>query len=220
MPGKLTTKQQLFVEAYLGAARGNATEAARLAGYAGTDETLRAIGYENLTKPHIAEAVGIRLQTAKDAMGADEVLALLTDHARGTIEDFFDVDGASAALNLTKAKASGRLHLIRKISFNEFGPVLELYSAQSALELLGKKHKLFVSRHEHTGANGGPIEVSDAARRLEAVRRMFDKQVSSGLSLAEARQALVDLGVDADDLDAVHRELALSEDDGSSVPAR
>jgi phage terminase small subunit len=38
---ELTTKQRLFVEAFIGAANGNATEAARLAGYQGSDDTLR-----------------------------------------------------------------------------------------------------------------------------------------------------------------------------------
>jgi len=43
----LTIKQQKFVDSY----SGNATEAARLAGYAGNDTTLASIGNENLRKP-------------------------------------------------------------------------------------------------------------------------------------------------------------------------
>jgi len=39
----LTTKQKLFCEFYVGAANGNATQAARLAGYAGNDITLEAV---------------------------------------------------------------------------------------------------------------------------------------------------------------------------------
>ena len=57
MATKLTTKQTKFIAAYLGPANGNATEAARQAGYAGTDDTLRSVGAENLTKPVIAEAI-------------------------------------------------------------------------------------------------------------------------------------------------------------------
>ena len=53
----LTGKQRLFVEAYLGPARGNATEAARLAGYKGTDTVLGAMGAENLKKPKIKAAI-------------------------------------------------------------------------------------------------------------------------------------------------------------------
>lgn len=54
---KLTPKQQAFVDAYTGAARGNATEAARMAGYKGNATTLAAVGAENLRKPQIQAAI-------------------------------------------------------------------------------------------------------------------------------------------------------------------
>jgi hypothetical protein len=54
---KLTTKQEAFVAAFIGAARGNATEAARMAGYRGSDNVLKAIASENLTKPDIATRI-------------------------------------------------------------------------------------------------------------------------------------------------------------------
>lgn len=50
----LTLKQRKFVEAYLGKANGNATEAARLAGYKGNDVTLGAVGHETKNKPLVA----------------------------------------------------------------------------------------------------------------------------------------------------------------------
>lgn len=52
----LTAKQQRFVDAY----SGNATEAARLAGYAGSAEVLGQVGAENLKKPQIAAAIAKR----------------------------------------------------------------------------------------------------------------------------------------------------------------
>src|ERR1051325_3279587 len=54
MANGLTDKQRRFVAAYIGPASGNATEAARLAGYKGNDVTLGAVGAENLKKPQIA----------------------------------------------------------------------------------------------------------------------------------------------------------------------
>lgn len=54
---KLTVKQQAFVDAYCGAAQGNATEAARMAGYKGTDRALQVMGSQNLSKPIIAAAI-------------------------------------------------------------------------------------------------------------------------------------------------------------------
>lgn len=73
---KLTAKQQLFCEFYIGAANGNATEAARLAGYKGTDETLRAIGSQNLTKLNISEFCQERVNEV--ALSADKVLSELS----------------------------------------------------------------------------------------------------------------------------------------------
>ena len=54
---KLTVKQQRFVDAY----DGNATEAARIAGYKGSDRTLTQVGAENLAKHYIADAIQKRL---------------------------------------------------------------------------------------------------------------------------------------------------------------
>ena len=53
----LTEKQRRFVEAFMGEAAGNATQAARLAGYRGNDHTLKSIATENLSKLVIAEAI-------------------------------------------------------------------------------------------------------------------------------------------------------------------
>ena len=74
----LTDKQRVFVEHYL--ACWNAAEAARRAGYSA--DSTRSIGSENLTKPDIRAAIARRL--AELAMGADEVLARLSDLARAT----------------------------------------------------------------------------------------------------------------------------------------
>ncbi|MEM6532951.1 MAG: terminase small subunit [Myxococcota bacterium] len=59
----LTEKQRRFVEAYLGEACGNATEAARQAGFAGSRTTLQQVGHENLRKPHIRDAIDERTES-------------------------------------------------------------------------------------------------------------------------------------------------------------
>ncbi len=53
MTKKLTTKEQLFVMEYL--ACNNGAEAARRAGY--SEHTAKEIAHENLTKPHVQEAL-------------------------------------------------------------------------------------------------------------------------------------------------------------------
>lgn len=69
----LSPLQRKFVEAFVGPAKGNATEAARLAGYKGNTVTLAAVGAENLKKPLVAEAIAERQAEASRA--ADWALA-------------------------------------------------------------------------------------------------------------------------------------------------
>ena len=58
----LTKKQQKFIQAY----SGNASEAARMAGY--SSRTAKAIGFELLTKPDIADAIREREKERTDSM--------------------------------------------------------------------------------------------------------------------------------------------------------
>jgi phage terminase small subunit len=104
----LTTKQRLFVEAYL--ANPNATEAARRAGYKGNDVTLGAVGGENLRKPLIAALISERVEKA--VMSADEVLQRLTEHATASLADLLDDAGH---FDLEKAKREGKDHLMKKL---------------------------------------------------------------------------------------------------------
>lgn len=164
---KLTLKQKLFVEAYLGEAKGNATEAARIAGYKGSDKQLGVIGAQNLAKLSISQAVSER--TEEVAMGADEVLRLLSDHARASLADFltFPENGHSPFVDLAKAQRLGKLHLIKKIDTHDItGKVktIWLHDAQSALALLGKYHKLFVDKVEHSGSVEGIVPVINVYR--------------------------------------------------------
>jgi phage terminase small subunit len=168
----LTTKQRLFVESYLSNGF-NATEAARTAGYKGKEHTLHVVGYENLRKPEIAAVVSERINEV--AMSANEVLARLTQIARGRISEVINENGS---FDLEQAKRKGVDHLLKKIktkrilkkvdTFTEGDEEketletsvihedveFEMYSAHEALRDLGKHHKLFTERHELTGKDG------------------------------------------------------------------
>jgi phage terminase small subunit len=87
MAEKLTEKQRRFVEAYMGEAAGNATEAAKLAGYKGNNATLRAIASENLTKPNIASAVAERVESDPRVWGREQLQRFWTEVAEGKYQD-------------------------------------------------------------------------------------------------------------------------------------
>lgn len=86
MKHRLTEKQERFVDYYV-ENQGNATEAARKAGY--SQKTCRSIGQENMTKPDIKAAIDARLAELKSERTADatEVLEYMTSVLRGEHED-------------------------------------------------------------------------------------------------------------------------------------
>lgn len=119
----LTAKQELFIAAYLGEARGNATEAARIAGYASPHpegaRLLRNATIASRVKQHVAEKFAT----------ADAVLAELTDVAMSPWRDFVEV----IARDKTGKPVKVRMDLSNKVK---------------ALELLGKHHQLFTEKQE------------------------------------------------------------------------
>lgn len=150
----LTGKQRVFIDEYLICL--NATQAAIRAGY--SEKSAAVIGHENLKKPNIAKEISTRLNAR--AMTADETIARLADHARGDLSDFVDIAGRFAILNLEKAESAGKLHLIKKLKYNTLGaPEIELYDAQSALQLMGRYHKLFTDKTEVTGKDGNDLTI-------------------------------------------------------------
>lgn len=90
----LTAKQKAFVEHYLACGM-NATAAARKV----SPKAKRPdqVGYEYLRKPEIAEAIKARLEAL--AMPAAEVLARLSNQARGDMGDFLRVDEEEVTLS-------------------------------------------------------------------------------------------------------------------------
>lgn len=82
----LTIKQKRFADEYI--ISGNATEAAKKAGYA--KNTAYSIGGENLKKPEIKKYIDERLADIDNQKIADqkEILKLLTAHARRETKEY------------------------------------------------------------------------------------------------------------------------------------
>jgi hypothetical protein len=154
----LTYRQRMFIAAYLGQTNGNATEAARIAGYASP----RVDGARTLAN------VGVRAQieakVASVTLPSDEVLARIGDFASIDVGEFITTDAnGQPAIDLDAMKRAGKTHLIKGIRYTKFGTVIELHDAHAALEKLGKYHRLFVDRTEVSGPNSGSIAVDLAA---------------------------------------------------------
>lgn len=129
----LTEKRRAFVLAFIGEARGNATEAARIAGYRKPKEE----GARLLTFAAVAGAIEAMRAPAEDEKIAtiEELRALWSRWAlTGTIERTIDGERVSAPL-----------------------PAREIIKAS---ELLGKSQGAFIERREITGASGAPLGAS------------------------------------------------------------
>lgn len=105
MVEELTPKQKAFADYYIEC--GNATEAAKRAGY--SDKTARQIATENLTKPSICEYIAERVKPTEEKRIAtgDEIMQFFTSVMRGEVLDAFDLppslaDRKDAAKELAK----------------------------------------------------------------------------------------------------------------------
>ena len=90
----LTPKQKAFADYYIEC--GNASEAARRAGY--SPKTAEKIGSENLQKPEISAYIQERMaqQDAARVASADEVLRFYSSVMRGQEKDAFGLDPSLA----------------------------------------------------------------------------------------------------------------------------
>lgn len=149
--GKLTNKQKMFIEQYF-ICHLDATDAAMIVYKCKDRSVARSIGAENLAKPGIRARVDARL--AQFHLTADEVLARIAFHARGSMAEFLDPD--SGTIDTAHAKDAQALGLIKRYRTKQIinakddtetlETEVELYDAQAALRDLGKHLGLFVDR--------------------------------------------------------------------------
>lgn len=152
--GRLTNKRRVFIEEYLQC--WNATEAARRAGY----KHPNMAGPRLMVNDSVQEAIQERIATK--AMSADEVILRLAEQARADLDDFLIPITQGQAI-IDWAQAQGKTHLVKRYTHTKQGVTIELYSAQRALELLGKAHRLFTEKHEFSGPDGGPIMIGNVS---------------------------------------------------------
>ena len=145
----LTPKQQRFVEEYL--IDLNATQSAIRAGY--SEKTAAVIGAENLIKPNIAKAI------AEAQAKREERTQITQDYVLTNIQKVIERCMQVAQVeNGVIENANG--DLAQAFMFKEQG-------ALKGLELLGKHLGMFKDKVEHSGPNGGDINVTITRRVID-----------------------------------------------------
>lgn len=168
----LTAKQQRFVEEYL--VDLNATQAAIRAGY--SQDTASEIGYENLRKPQIAEAIQLaqKERSERTKIDADWILQRLAVEAQADLSDLYNDNGSLKPVKewpliwrqgLVAGIETQQEYVQTDEGKQPDGVVhkVKLSDRIRRLELIGKHVAVgaFAERHEHTGKDGGPIETKD-----------------------------------------------------------
>lgn len=126
---KLTPKQKAFADEYL--ICGNATEAAKKAGY--KEKAAYAMGAENLKKPQISAYISERQKQIDNSRIADvkEVMEFYSSVLRGEVKDQFDMDAA-----LSDRLAAGR-ELMKRYDRSDDGKKDALAKLDEVLKEIG-----------------------------------------------------------------------------------
>lgn len=181
----LTDKQRRFVDEYL--VDLNATQAAIRAGY--SQKTAASIGEENLRKPDIAKAVqdaqaarAHRTEITQDMVlrelakiGFADIRKVVrwgktelrvTDAGDGDGDGEGEVTEPYHGLALVSANDidDDTAAAISEISEGREGLKVKFHDKKGALVDIGRHLGMFKERVEHTGKNGGPVEIATLSK--------------------------------------------------------
>lgn len=133
----LTLMQREFTIEYL--VTGNATEAARIAGYSHPDKAGPRLSKEDKITAVISDFY------FGPEMEAREVIRRLAQQARGEWTEYLRPDGT---IDVARMEADGRKYLINGVRPSRCGPAYDFPDQQAALVHIGRHYKLFTDRTE------------------------------------------------------------------------
>lgn len=183
----LDIHEQLFVDHYF-LSHMNQTEAAMQAYAPKTRNTARAIGCQVMARPHVRAAVVAKLNEFH--MSRDEVLARYAFIARGSMEDFLNLDSDTITIDVKKAKQAEALGLLKKVKVRHITTddteteeiEIEMHDPLGALGPLGRTLHLFDERTEVYKEEHVYLHLSRAPQQLVANNEpnTVDAEIVSG----------------------------------------
>lgn len=162
MARTLNPRQQAFVREYL--VDGNATAAARRAGYRGSDSVLAATGHELLRIPKVAEAIlfGQQQLAARAEVSAERLLAEVDTLALSDLAEAFDEKGALLPVK-DMPESIRRCIAGVKVRRQRDGSTItevKLWDKVRAQELALKRRGLLKDKVELSGADGKALSIT------------------------------------------------------------
>ena len=159
---RLTPKQARFVEEYLFDL--NAAQAAIRAGYRA--DNARSIGFENLTKPDIREAIEAaqRERSARTGITADRVVQEIARVAFSSLRDVMAWGPTGASVLPDDKITPDAAAAIAEITETNAGIKIKLHNKVAALEQLAKHVGLYQDRSPPSAADAVIVYLPDNGR--------------------------------------------------------
>jgi hypothetical protein len=179
----LSLREWRFVEAYLGEAGGNATEAARMAGCGTTYWSQADAGSTLLEKPQVVSTIARMIDQSR--MSTEMTIHRLGQMLRANIADYwaYKPDGSvdcdafgRPRFDLERARQLGKLHLIDKITYTNTGIKIELPKKTEVIALMMKFQGLLTERLEITHREDPQQVKAEIMAKLRAVAEKLDEK--------------------------------------------
>lgn len=152
MASQFTGLQLAFIDAYVGEANFNKTEAARIAGYAGNGNTLAQIGFKLVKNGKIANEIQARLE--ERAMSSSELLMRWGDQARIDVSEYYNTEGGFDIKKFTK---DGHGHLIKTVKPGKYGTTVEFHDKIASQRMIAQNIGMLVEKSEVIEINAGSL---------------------------------------------------------------
>lgn len=177
---KLTLKQERWARAYI--EHGNASRAAREAGYSGSETTLSAMGLENLEKPRLMERVEElkRQQELRSGVDPDRVVNELALMAFSDIADYVSWDGEKVSVKPQTEIPKRLTRAIKKLTVKADGQVIiELHDKVTAIDKLMRHFGMYAADNSSI-----PPPVINVSTRTENILQLEAMDLSALARLA------------------------------------
>lgn len=195
----LKDKMEMFCQYYIGEAKLNASEAARLAGY--SQKTAQRIGSENLSKPLIkARLAFLQRDTFKKIeVTTERIMEEVAKLAFSNLGDFITINKDTGLAHIDMRKATpDNLAALAQFEVIELPPFktvengeevsrevikvkIKTWDKLEALEKLMRRHNLvkpIVVEHNHKGSVA--LETPDLARKMAFLLRLGAEKTKQG----------------------------------------